>query len=107
MSKAFVVITTVEKKEDGERLARRILEHELAACVQILPSMTSVYRWQGSIQQATESLILIKTTGAAYSQLEAIIKEDHPYQTPEIVAIPIEIGSDDYLTWLYDSVGFK
>ena len=107
MSEALVVITTVEKEEDGKRLAGRILEQELGACVQILPAMTSLYRWQGSIEQASESLILIKTTRAAYPGLEAMIKQDHPYQTPEIIAIPIVMGSRDYLTWLYDSVRLR
>jgi periplasmic divalent cation tolerance protein len=101
---ALVVLTTVEKHEDGERLARLLVDRELAACVQVLPPMVSIYRWQGNVEQAGEVLLLIKTTREAYSLLEATIKENHSYQTPEIVALPIESGSHEYLSWLTDSV---
>ncbi|MGH9753135.1 MAG: divalent-cation tolerance protein CutA [Blastocatellia bacterium] len=101
---ALVVLTTVEKQEDGERLAGLLVERELAACVQILPPMTSIYRWQGAIERASEVLLLIKTTGAAYPRLEAAIKENHPYQTPEIIALPVEAGSGEYLNWLAASI---
>jgi periplasmic divalent cation tolerance protein len=101
---ALVVLTTVEKREDGERLARLLVERELAACIQILPQMVSIYRWQGNIEQANEALLLIKTTREVYPRLEATIKENHHYQTPEIVALPIEAGSSEYLSWLADSV---
>ncbi len=100
MSDALVVLTTVEIQDDGERLARTLVEGELAACVQVLPTMVSIYRWQGSVERANESLLLIKTTRAAYPMLEAAIKRNHPYQTPEIIALPVEAGSDDYLNWL-------
>lgn len=101
---ALVVLTTVEKQEDGERLARLLVERELAACAQVLPPMISVYRWQGNIERASEILLLIKTTRGAYPRLESAIKENHPYQTPEIVALPVVAGSDDYLRWVTGSV---
>lgn len=101
---ALVVLTTLEKQEDGERLARLLVEGELAACVQILPPMISIYRWQGTVERATEILLFIKTTRAAYQRLETLIKENHPYQTPEIIALPIEAGLADYLSWLTVSV---
>ena len=101
---ALVVLTTLENLEDGARLAALLVERELAACVQILPPMISIYRWQGAIETANEVLLLIKTTRAAYPRLEITIKENHPYQTPEIVALPVETGSDDYLNWLAASV---
>lgn len=101
---ALVVLTTVEKQEDGERLAGLLVERELAACVQILPPMISIYRWQGAIERASEVLLLIKTTTAAYSRLETTIKENHPYQTPEVIALPIEAGAGDYLSWLVASI---
>jgi periplasmic divalent cation tolerance protein len=97
---ALVVLTTLEKQEDGERLAMLLLECELTACVQILPPMISIYHWQGAVERASEVLLLIKTTRAAYPRLETVIKENHPYQTPEIVALPIEAGLDAYLNWL-------
>jgi periplasmic divalent cation tolerance protein len=101
---ALVVLTTVEKREDGERLARLLVDRELAACIQILPPMVSIYRWEGNVEQASEVLLLIKTTRVVYPRLEAAIKENHTYQTPEIVALPIEAGSSEYLSWLADSV---
>jgi periplasmic divalent cation tolerance protein len=101
---ALVVLTTLEKQEDGERLAKLLVERELAACVQILPPMISIYRWQGAVERANEVLLLIKTTRAAYPRLETTIKENHPYQTPEIVALSVEAGSDEYLSWLAASV---
>ena len=104
LSEALVVLTTVEKQEDGERLARLIVERELAACVQVLLPMTSVYRWQGAVEQASEVLLLIKTTSSAYPQLEAAIKQHHSYRTPEIIALPVAAGSADYLSWLTASV---
>jgi periplasmic divalent cation tolerance protein len=101
---ALVVLTTLEKQEDGVRLAALLVERELAACVQILPPIISIYRWQGAVERANEVLLLIKTTRVAYPRLETTIKENHPYQTPEIVALPVEAGLDDYLNWLAASV---
>jgi len=101
---AMVVLTTMENQEDGERLARLLLERELAACVQILAPMISIYRWQGSVERASEILLLIKTTRPAYQRLETVIKENHPYQTPEIIALPVEAGLGDYLSWLAAAV---
>jgi periplasmic divalent cation tolerance protein len=104
MADALVVLTTVELQDDGERLARLLVEGQLAACVQILPPMISIYRWQGTVERASEVLLLIKTTPAAYPRLESVIKENHPYQTPEIIALPVEAGLADYLSWLEVSV---
>lgn len=97
---AVIVFTSVENQKDGEILGRLLVERNLAACVQILPQMTSIYRWQGKLESATENLLLIKTTQALYSRIETVIRENHPYQTPEILAVPVVSGSDDYLTWL-------
>jgi periplasmic divalent cation tolerance protein len=77
-----------------------LVEQELAACVQILSPMTSVYRWQGQIERATETLLLIKTLPDSYPAVETAIKTHHPYQTPEIIALPITAGAEDYLAWL-------
>lgn len=104
MTDALVVVTTTETQADAERLAQALVESELAACVQVLPQITSIYRWQGKIEQAGEVLLLIKTTRAAYSELEAAIKQNHSYQTPEIIALPVEAGSTDYLGWMTTSV---
>ncbi|HEX4948894.1 MAG TPA: divalent-cation tolerance protein CutA [Blastocatellia bacterium] len=101
---ALVVLTTTETPQQAEQLAQMLVTAELAACVQILPPMTSIYRWQGKIEQATETLLFIKTTREGYPALEAAIKAHHPYQTPEIIAFPVEAGSTDYLHWLASSV---
>ncbi len=106
MTDALVVLTTTETLEDATRLAQLLVERELAACVQVLPQITSVYRWQGGVEQSAETLLLIKTVRAAYPQLESAIKENHSYQTPEIIALPIEAGSNEYLSWLSASVKF-
>lgn len=104
MENALLVLTTAETLADGERLAHLLVEAELAACVQILPQITSVYRWQGKVEQAGETLLLIKTTRAVYPELETAIKQNHSYQTPEIIALPVEAGSAEYLNWLKMSV---
>lgn len=97
---ALVVLTTVAERADAERLARLLVEKRLAACVQILPPLTSVYRWQGAIEQAEEHLILIKTTRAAYETMAAALMANHPYETPELIALPVVAGAETYLAWL-------
>lgn len=104
MTDALVVLTTTETEADAQRLARLLVESELAACVQVLPRMTSIYRWQGKIERSGETLLLIKTTRAAYARLETAIIQNHPYETPEIIALPVEAGSAKYLNWLATSV---
>ncbi len=107
LAEALVVLTTVENRADGERLAQLLVERELAACVQILPPMVSIYRWQGKIERADEVLLLIKTTRTVYPKLEREIKQNHPYQTPEILALKVEAGLEAYLSWLAGSVDAK
>jgi len=85
-------------------LAGGLVEQRHAACVSILPGLTSVYAWKGQIESAEESLLLIKTRLANFPELERFIKELHPYEVPEILAIPVQAGSADYLAWLRESV---
>ncbi|MFI0423313.1 divalent-cation tolerance protein CutA [Spongiactinospora sp. 9N601] len=94
------VLTTVESEEDGIALARGIVEARLAACVQLVGPITSVYRWQGALEQAREWQLLIKTTRDRYGDLEAHVKANHGYDTPEIIATPIVAGSAEYLSWI-------
>ena len=101
---AVVVMTTVEKSEDGERLARVLIDSGLAACIQILPTMVSIYRWEGKIERESEILMLIKTTRVAFPALETAIKQNHPYQTPEIISLPVLHGSAEYLEWVTGNV---
>jgi periplasmic divalent cation tolerance protein len=96
----LVVLVTVSSAADGERLARGIVETKLAACVQILPKMTSVFFWDGKVQSDAEHLLLIKTLEEKFDELSEFIKKRHTYDVPEIVAIPAERVSEDYLTWV-------
>ena len=96
----LVVLTTVGSAGEGESLARSIVEAKLAACVQILPQMTSVYFWEGKIQSEPEHLLLIKTLEEKFDELSEFIRKNHSYDVPEIVAIPAEKVSDDYLKWI-------
>ncbi len=104
LTDALLVITTTDTQQAAERLARALVEGELAACVQMVAPMTAVYRWQGKVETANEVLLLIKTTRAAYAELEAALKRWHSYQTPEIIALPIAAGAPDYLAWLQAAV---
>ncbi len=96
----LIVLTTVSNSADGEALAERIVQAKLAACVQILPQMTSVYFWEGKIQKEPEHLLLMKTLPEKYDELEAFIKVNHSYEVPEIVAVRSERVSEDYLGWV-------
>jgi len=87
----------------AEMLARTLVERRLAACVNILPGVTSVYRWQSAVQTAQETQLLIKTTAARYAALEEAVRELHPYELPEVIAVDIAMGLPAYLNWLRDS----
>ena len=96
----LIVLTTVPHLEEGESLAEEIVNAKLAACVQILPQMTSVYFWEGKMPTESEHLLLIKTIKEKYDELEAFILSNHSYEVPEIVAIDAERVSDSYQNWL-------
>jgi periplasmic divalent cation tolerance protein len=97
-------MTTTAAQADAERIARAVLEARLAACVQIIGPLTSLYWWQGQIEQAGEWLCLIKTRADVFTELEKTIRSLHPYDVPEIVALPVTAGSADYLAWLNGEV---
>jgi len=96
----LIILTTISNKAAGEVLAEKIVEAKLAACVQILPEMTSVYVWEGKVQKEHEHLLLIKTLPVKYAELEAFITANHSYDVPEIVAIEAERVSEPYLAWM-------
>lgn len=100
----LIVLTTTPDKVEAERLARTIVDAKLAACVQILPQMTSVYFWEGKVQTEPEHLLLIKTLEESFDELSAFIKTHHSYDVPEIVAIDADKVSEAYLNWIQDSV---
>lgn len=96
----LVVLTNTPDLAVAESIARRLVEDRLSACVNLLPSVRSVYRWQGSIEEATEVTLLIKTMGSRYAEVEAAIRQLHPYEVPEIVALPVSAGLPAYLAWV-------
>ena len=100
----LLVLTTTSTGEVAESLGESIVENRLAACVQILPPMTSVYVWKGKIQKDREHLLLIKTLEEKFDDLEKFILENHSYDIPEIVALKAEEVSGGYLRWLTESL---
>jgi periplasmic divalent cation tolerance protein len=97
---AIIVFMTASNGEEAARLADMLVGAHLAACVQILPEMESVYRWQGKIERAPEVLLLAKTTRSKFEELEREVRALHSYDTPEIIAVQVVAGSVPYLEWL-------
>jgi periplasmic divalent cation tolerance protein len=96
----LVVLTNLPDRAAAERLADVVIEKKLAACVNILAPCRSVYRWKGAVQHDEEHPVLIKTTTERYAELERAIRGAHPYELPEIIAVPIERGLPEYLQWV-------
>jgi periplasmic divalent cation tolerance protein len=107
VEEAIVVFMTAAGVEEAERLAAILVEKRLAACVQIMPEMESVYRWQGKVERQREVLLIAKTTRSKFEQLEKEVRAVHSYETPEIVAVPLTAGSGPYLEWLKTSVDLE
>lgn len=103
-SDAIVVFITAPTQEESKRLADRLVEAKLAACVQILPQMESVYRWEGKVERQAEHLLIAKTTADRFADLENQVRALHSYDTPEIVSFPLAESSPEYLNWLRQSV---
>lgn len=101
---AIVVLLTAANGEEAVRLADMLIGAHLAACVQILPEMESVYRWEGKIERQPEILLLAKTTRSKFDDLEREVRALHSYETPEIIALPVVAGSAPYLEWLRASL---
>jgi periplasmic divalent cation tolerance protein len=97
---ALLVLTNLPDRAAAEKLADALIEKRVAACINILAPCRSVYRWQGAVQHDEEHPVLIKSTQAAYPALEAQIRALHPYELPEIIAVPIEHGLPAYLDWV-------
>jgi len=100
MSEVLLVLTSLPDQASAKRIAEALVENHAAACVNILAECSSVYRWQGKVETANEVPLLIKTTRAAYPQLEKIIQTHHPYELPEIVAVFVDDGLPGYLQWV-------
>jgi len=98
--KAFLVLSNFPDRESAEKLADALIEQRLAACINILAPCRSVYRWKGAVQHDEEHPMLMKTTAERYPALEQAIRAGHPYELPEIIAVPIERGLAAYLDWV-------
>jgi periplasmic divalent cation tolerance protein len=96
----LLVLTNLPDRNVAAKLAQRLVEARLAACVNIMSGCTSVYRWKGEVERAQEVPVLIKTRAARYPELEAAIRELHPYEVPEVIAVPVVRGLEDYLEWV-------
>ena len=105
MSNMFIAIfCTCPNNNTATKLANKFIQAKLAACVSIIPGIESVYTWEEKIETNKEFQLIIKTTEAAYKKVEELIKNNHPYLCPEIIAIPIKYGSKEYLTWLKQTI---
>jgi periplasmic divalent cation tolerance protein len=103
MNGELIVFVTAPGAEEAAKMAEAVVEERLAACVNIVGGVESIYRWEGKVTRDREVLMIIKTTAERYAELERRIKELHSYTTPEVVAIEIERGSQPYLDWIRDS----
>ena len=104
---ALLVLTSLPDRASAERLADNLIEKKVAACVNILPAIRSVYTWQGVPQVDAEQQLVIKTTSEHADALWELVRARHPYEVPEFLVIPVIDGSADYLRWVEDSVGPK
>jgi periplasmic divalent cation tolerance protein len=100
----IVVLVTAKDTAQAERIARKLVERELAACVNVLPGARSFFRWEGKVDRTREVLLIIKTRRSVFPRLARAVKELHSYSVPEIIALPIVAGSPDYLRWIDASV---
>jgi periplasmic divalent cation tolerance protein len=102
--RARIVLVTAASPEEAENLARTLVEEQLAACATLIPSVRSIYRWQGKVEDSTESMLLIKTGAEQLPALEARVHALHSYETPEFLVLAVESGSPSYLDWLMASL---
>ncbi len=107
MTDKRIVLTTASSEEEARKIARHLVDRRLAACVNIVPQITSIYRWQEKVEEAREWLLVVKTTAAAFGQVRQAIAELHSYEVPECICLAIEDGSPAYLQWITESVSGK
>jgi periplasmic divalent cation tolerance protein len=105
MTDKRVVLTTCGSQEEGRQIARALIERRLAACINIVPHIESVYQWEGKIETANEWLLVIKTTAGVIGSLQDAVQELHSYKVPEFLVLSVEDGSAAYLDWIGESVG--
>jgi periplasmic divalent cation tolerance protein len=104
MTDKRIILSTAGSREEADRLAAALVERRLAACVNVVGPVASIYRWQGKVERADEFLLLIKTTATRFAAVAAAIKELHSYELPECVELAVTAGSDAYMAWIAESV---
>jgi len=104
LSEHCLVVSTCPDQQSAELIAKALVEEKLAACVNIIPGLTSIYQWQGNIEKSSELLLIIKTKPGAWSRIKSAIINRHPYELPEIISIPITHGLPGYLSWIDENV---
>ncbi len=102
MTDALVVLVTTPSPERAAEIARTLVEERLAACGNVVPGLRSIYRWEGKVQDDAEALLVLKTTRARFDALRDRVLALHPYEVPEVIALPVEAGSARYLAWIAD-----
>ena len=105
MTDKRIVLTTAGSEEEARKIAKHLVEHRLAACVNIVPQVESIYRWQEKVESSREWLLVVKSTAEKFAAVRDAIREVHSYELPECIAISIDEGSPRYLQWLAESVG--
>jgi len=103
MSATYIVFITTPNEETSLAIAKLLVESSLAACVNLLPKIRSIYKWEGKVCDDQEQLLLVKTTAEKLDQLIGTVKQNHPYDVPETVAVKIEKGNEDYLKWISEN----
>ena len=103
----LVLLVTTGSSEETHQIASELLNQRKAACVNIVPAVTSLFRWQGKVDSAQESLLIIKTEASLLSEIVALVKQIHSYDVPEIIALPVVGGSQDYLEWVGKETGYR
>jgi len=104
MTDKRIVLTTCGSQEEADKIAQHLVESRLAACVNVIPRIKSIYRWRGKIESAQEWLLLVKTTADKFAQVRDAIRTLHSYELPECIALAIEDGNAEYLGWITDTV---
>jgi len=104
MTDKILVLTTANSQDEARKIGRSLVERLLAACVNIVPRVGSIYRWEGEVEEAEEWLLIVKTNRGAFERVRDAIKELHSYDVPECIAVGIESGNMEYLNWLGESV---
>ncbi len=104
MNSPIIILSTTGSEDEASKIAEHLVSNRLAACVNIIPSITSVYRWKGEMNSDREILMIIKTDASRFEEIKSAVRNMHSYETPELIAIPIQQGLQQYLDWITESV---